>query len=112
MCIQKVPKTLYEGEHACFQLNYISRGFEKRHYVCRVSANGDHAVANVYRVDIETSTCTCMDYKFNTLPCKHMFAGMHHEQGDMQLPIQYMDSPYCSLDVVSKNKAFLRVKKP
>jgi len=67
----------------------MSRGFEKKHYVCRVSANGDHAVANGYRVDLETLTCTCMDFKFNAMPYKHVFAVMHHVQGDMQLPIQY-----------------------
>jgi len=40
---------------------------------------------------IENSTCMRMDFKFNAMPCKYMFAAMQEIQ-ELQLPGKFRDS--------------------
>jgi len=75
----------------------------KTHYLYRVVDNDGDVQANGYKVNIDASTCMCMDFKIHAMPCKHMFAAMQHIRGELGLPQKFRDSPYFTMDAFSKS---------
>jgi hypothetical protein len=56
------------------------------------------SLGDQYLVDMAVPECTCHDYRFTGLPCKHIMLLV--QSGKAILPSQHLDSPWFSLDPI------------
>ncbi len=62
----------------------------------------EYKVSLVSPNDSSVPSCECMDWRRNYLPCKHVLSvieSTHNSLGWEDLPLEYRESPYLTLDV-------------